>query len=252
MKNIKKYLIISFIIVITISLTILKIWLNNHENDIEPIKKDNISLEKKGNTNEKEKHLEKISVDIKGAVTNPGVYEINDEGKVIDIINMAGGLKDNADTSLINLARKVEDEMVIIIYTNEEIKEATKNNTSIIKPIDTVCKCPEIKNDACLNTSKTKESNTKTAKESTTTNNKETTTKETSKDNNNESNSELVNINTASKEELTKVNGIGDSKAQAIIDYRNNIGKFTSIEDIKKVTGIGEALYNKVKDYITV
>lgn len=62
----------------------------------------------------------------------------------------------------------------------------------------------------------------------------------------------LININTAGINELTTLSGIGTSIAQRIIDYRNNNGKFKKIEDIKKVSGIGDALFNKIKDKITV
>lgn len=62
----------------------------------------------------------------------------------------------------------------------------------------------------------------------------------------------LVNINTASVRELTQLSGIGESRAQAIIDYREEKGAFQNIEQIKKVSGIKEGLYEKIKDYITV
>ena len=61
----------------------------------------------------------------------------------------------------------------------------------------------------------------------------------------------LVNINTASKEQLLTVSGIGESKADAIIEYRKN-NPFKTIEDIMNVSGIGESLYAKIKEYITV
>ena len=61
-----------------------------------------------------------------------------------------------------------------------------------------------------------------------------------------------VNINTASKEELQSLSGIGESIAQEIVNYRNKNGKFSSIEDIKNVSGIGENKYEKIKDNITV
>lgn len=61
-----------------------------------------------------------------------------------------------------------------------------------------------------------------------------------------------ININYASMTELTKLNGIGEAMAQKIINYRNEVGYFNSIEEIKNVSGIGEAKFNKIKDDITV
>lgn len=61
----------------------------------------------------------------------------------------------------------------------------------------------------------------------------------------------IVNINTCTLEELLSINGIGESKAKSIMEYRENVGLFTSKEDIMKVSGIGNSLYDKIKDYIT-
>ncbi|HOJ95003.1 MAG TPA: helix-hairpin-helix domain-containing protein [Fervidobacterium nodosum] len=61
-----------------------------------------------------------------------------------------------------------------------------------------------------------------------------------------------MNINTANLEELQKLPGIGPSKAQAIIDYREKVGEFKSIEEIKNVKGIGEKTYEKLKELITI
>jgi len=62
----------------------------------------------------------------------------------------------------------------------------------------------------------------------------------------------LVNINTATAAELTTVSGIGASRAQAIVDYREKNGSFGSIDDIKKVDGIKDGLFSKIKDKITI
>ncbi len=62
----------------------------------------------------------------------------------------------------------------------------------------------------------------------------------------------LVNINTATKDELTTLPGIGDAKAESIISYREANGAFSSCEDIKNVSGIGDKLYDRIKDYISV
>lgn len=61
-----------------------------------------------------------------------------------------------------------------------------------------------------------------------------------------------ININTATEAELEQLNGIGKTRAQAIIEYRNNNGRFESIESIKKVSGIGASTYEKLKEQICV
>ena len=62
----------------------------------------------------------------------------------------------------------------------------------------------------------------------------------------------VVNINTATKAELMTLTGIGEVKAKAIIDYRNENGNFSSTEEIMNVSGIGEKIYEKIKNRITV
>lgn len=62
----------------------------------------------------------------------------------------------------------------------------------------------------------------------------------------------IININSASKDLLDTLPGVGPSTAQSIIDYRTSTGSFESIEDIMNVTGIGEATFNEIKDLITI
>lgn len=230
MKKIKKYfklIIILLIIILVIGYIIIKLYLN--KNDSVEVVLDEFDLEFNENINVKEDvtfDSNKIFyVDIKGAVQNPGVYEIEENKKVIDVINLAGGFTANADTSLINLAKKVSDEMVIIIYTVEEVKNS-KEPEAVIKIIEKECVCPEINNDACINNGISNETET--------------------------GDLGVVNINTASLDELLTLTGIGESKARAIIEYRESFGLFTTKEDIMNVDGIGESLYEKIKENITV
>ena len=164
-----------------------------------------------------------VYVDIKGAVKKPGVYKINSDKKIIDVITMAGGLMENANTDNINLSKKVTDEMVIIIYTDEEVKNSNIVDT-VIKVIDKECVCPNIQNDGCINTE---------INDSITNVNK------------------TININTATLDELMSINGLGEAKAKAIIKYREENGYFKIIDDLLNVSGIGEALFEKIKEYIT-
>ncbi|MFV0465165.1 MAG: helix-hairpin-helix domain-containing protein [Lachnospiraceae bacterium] len=62
----------------------------------------------------------------------------------------------------------------------------------------------------------------------------------------------LININEASKEQLMQLPGIGESKADSIIEYRSNVGQFDTVEDIKNIAGIKDGVYTKIKDKITV
>ena len=140
---------------------------------------------------------------------------------------MAGGLTDQADTSVINLSKKVTDEMVIIIYSKQEVKEFEKTK-EVEKQVQEKCNQKDenaLKNDACITTSS-----------------KEITTTVSGK----------ISINTATKEELMTLSGIGESKAKEIISYREKNGPFTKIEDITKVTGIGENIFAQIKENITL
>ena len=67
-----------------------------------------------------------------------------------------------------------------------------------------------------------------------------------------ESSEGKININTADSETLQTLSGIGEVRAQAIIDYREQYGEFETVEDILKVSGIGEGTLEKIIDYITV
>ena len=185
--------------------------------------------------------LEMFKVDIKGAVKKPGVYEVKSSDNVSDLIKLAGGLNKNADTSNINLSRTLENEMVIKIYTKSELKKAdSKEIKECVCPEVTITKC--IENDSTITKVEGKEQNIVENKIDI------PTISETKEDSSNK----LISINTATKEELMTLNSIGESKANAIIEYRNTNGNFKSIEDIKNVSGIGDALFEKIKSNITI
>lgn len=184
----------------------------------------------------------RIFVDVKGCVKKPGVYEMNENDRVVDALKKAE-LKKSSNTKYINLSKKITDEMVIIVYSNNEINNYLKKKTS-------VSICSTMVNNACYDSG----NNINSVVTKTSNNNIESNLNITSNTSSTSGNktSNIVNINTASINELTSLTGIGSSKAKSIIEYRNSNGNFETIEDIKKVTGIGESIFEKIKNYITV
>lgn len=175
-------------------------------------------------TEVEEEPSKQVVVDVKGAVVNPGVYHLSDTSYVYQAIDAAGGLLETANTSLLNLSKKLTDSMVVIVYTNAEI-EALRTSEKEIQyiEIEVPCVCPDTMNDACIED--TKPSEVKDTK---------------------------ISLNKATLEDLLQISGIGESKAQAILTYRKENGEFKSIDDVKNVSGIGDALFEKIKDQITV
>lgn len=182
--------------------------------------KDEINMITKEETEEQSEsnNENEIVVDVKGSVMKPGVYKIKENSRVTDAIAASGGLAKNANTRFINLSKILKDGDVVVIYSNEEIEKAKKQETIVV---ETPCICEEVKNDACY--------------------------KEDNKNTNGK-----ININTASLTELMTLTGIGESKAKLIIEYRTQNGNFKDIKDIMKVKGISETLYSKFKENITV
>lgn len=180
-----------------------------------------------------EEILKKVVVEIKGEVNSPGVYEVNSDKRINDVISLADGLTKNADVSVNNLSKKVEDEMIIIIYSKDEVKDFTKTKElEDLRMEECVKRCMSDKN-ACLN-----QNNIDSASN-------------TSEDDKTSQNGSLVSINKATLDELLTIPGIGEAKAKAIIEYRKK-QVFKDISDIKNVSGIGESIYAQIKDYITI
>ena len=141
-----------------------------------------------------------------GAVNRPGVYEVREDSRVFEVIERAGGFREDAAAESLNLASTVRDGAVYQVLSREEYEKAGGSGGS---------------------------GATEGAASGA-------------------GNRGLVNINTASVTELTGINGIGESRAQAIVTYREENGGFSCIEDIMKVSGIKDGLFNKIKDQITV
>lgn len=199
-----------------------------NEKDSKP--KEKIVLQKKKETTKKNKKqeleeniLKEIMVDVKGFVVNPGIYKLKEESRVIDAINAAGGVLEGADTSVLNLSKKLKDEMVIIVYSSYQVENFKKVKEEEQQIQDgCINGVNEVENDACIE-EKSEE------KEST-----------------------LVSINTATLEELMTLEGIGEAKAKSIIAYREEHGPYQAIEDLLNVSGIGESLLAKIKENITL
>ena len=243
LEKYKLYIIISIICVFV--LAILFFILLSNEEKVEV--KEDIVIEKKETKLEEKVEETDIKVDVKGYVEKEGVYELSSNSRVIDAINKAGGLKKGANTDYINLSKKLVDEMIIIIYSDDEINKFKKEDKQIIY-IEYKCDCPDNINDSCI----TKEDvvNTNGVEEETKEEVKEETKDKQDDNSKVEEDKTLVSINTATKEELMTLPGIGESKADNIIKYREEHGKFEHLEDIKKVSGIGDSAYSKIKDLI--
>ena len=161
-------------------------------NEIEEIKEEV--------TNEKNM----VIIHIAGAVKKEGVIEIEENSRIADAIEKAGGLTKEADLTDVNLAYSVKDGQKIYIPSVKDKEKATIVSSGM------------------------------------------------GEDEEISSEEKMININTATQTQLEELSGIGPSTASSIISYRQEKGKFKSIDEIKNVSGIGEAKYNKIKENICV
>ena len=142
-----------------------------------------------------------IYVDVCGAVKYPGVYELDEYARAFEALERAGGLLDEACTTAVNQAEKLQDGQKLYIPTKEEWEQNDLPEASGVQlPVS----------------------------------------------------DGLVNINTADVEELCSLPGVGESRAKAIIQYREDHGAFGTIEEIQNVSGIKNGLFLKMKDLIKV
>lgn len=177
-----------------------------------------------------------IMVYVCGAVNNSGVYELSDGSRIADAVEAAGGFSEEADTEYLNLAMVVSDGMKIQVPTVDETRQLK----------DSDGQDPSSGTQAGGEQSDTFVVNSEG--EAVDTNKAASSDSGSCSDNSNG----LVNINTATVEELCSLSGIGESRANAIITYREQNGPFQCIEDIMKVSGIKDKVFEQIKDRITV
>ena len=156
-----------------------------------------------------------------GQVISPGVYEIDKGMLLCDVVDMAGGFTDAAPVECINLVYEIEGNISVYIPTAEELT-GSSSESAIFRDSQIFMWGGNISSSEPVIPEEAQETK-----------------------------SNLININTASKEELMTLPGIGEATADAIITYRNS-NPFNSVEDLMNVPGVGDSRYGKVKDLISV
>ena len=164
------------------------------------------------NTEPDKKKENTIIVHITGEVKNAGIIELPEESRIADAIEQAGGVTEEADLDQVNLAFVLSDGQKIYIPNKKE-REANEEKAYITA---------ESGNNVII------------------------------KDKIEGGKKQKVNINEAKQEDFEQLPGIGPSIAKKIIEYREQNGKFTSIDELQEVKGIGEAKLENIKEYITV
>lgn len=187
-----------------------------------------------------------VTVHICGAVRKEGVYILPAGSRIRDAVEAAGGFSENADRSWLNLAMQIEDAWQIRVPSKEETANflrlqgnpgqetagaavpAAQGTLGITDGTDTpfIVRGESSSEDLSDASPKTEDH----------------TAGRTLR----------INLNTASKEELMKIPGVGETKAQRIIDYREQNGRFEAVEDLMKVPGIKDASFQKMKAFISV
>ena len=162
-----------------------------------------------------------LVVHICGAVSAPGVYELPAGSRIIDAVEAGGGFLPEADEVCCNLAEEIVDGCQIYIMTKTE---------------------------SCADGQTEKKAGIQTSPDS----DVQTTDRNVQSSSAPALDSGLVNLNTADVAALMTLPGIGESRAKAIISYREQHGAFAKIEDIMKISGIKQAAFSKIKDKITV
>ncbi len=161
-----------------------------------------------------------------GAVARPGVYPLHEGMRVFEALEQAGGFSQDADREWLNQAELLQDGERLYVYTQEETRVITEGMQADEQPDDTVLWAESAGAAGAIG--------------------------DDSEAGSAGSAGQKVNLNTADREQLKTLPGIGDAKADAIIRYREEHGSFGSIEEIQNISGIKSAVFSKIKDLITV
>ncbi|PGW23251.1 competence protein ComE [Bacillus thuringiensis] len=187
------------LVVIIGTLLFLVFWKTNQSVERTPttMNVQEKGIEKKGKPKISDTKEQKrtIIIDVKGAVSKEGVYEMKEGDRVKDAVQKAGGFLSEVDIKKVNLAQIVQDQMLLYIPSKNESEQGMF-----------------------------------------------TSSKEDGK----------IRINTAAKEQLEKITGIGSRKAESILKYREEHGPFQKIEDLLEIDGIGTKSLEKIKDQIII
>ena len=164
-----------------------------------------------------------VRIHVAGAVVRPGVYTVSSSARVVDAVTAAGGATSNADLERINLAQKIVDtEQVFVPFRSSRTTKVTvsprlrPSRTTVSASVPAVPGAVPIIG-APITTL-----------------------------------SPLINLNSATSDQLDTLPGVGPSTAKAIISYRTRKGPFGKVEDLLNVPGIGPAKVGAIRDQVTV
>lgn len=157
-----------------------------------------------------------VTCDISGAIKHQGVYTLKRGARLEELIEVAGGTTKRAQLNNVNRALILKDQdKVHIPYIGEKIKPAEIVTSVGMQDSSQTTESPDVASDE-------------------------------------KSAGDKVNINTASDQDLQKLNGIGEKKAAQIIAYRQKNGQFKTIDDLKKVSGIGDKTFAALKSQLEI
>lgn len=171
---------------------------------------------------------EEILVFVCGAVKKEGVYSLGTDARVYEAVAAAGGFAEEADRDAVNLAMPMHDGEQLRIPTEEEIAALSPETGKA--PQDVTGGSSMSGGVGISGGISESENNTGEASDSV----------------------EKIDLNTATREQLMTVPGIGGVRADAILEYRESSGRFRTIEEIQNVSGIKAGIYAKIQNYIAV